>query len=97
LTASTVLAASLFAIGVSLIVFANVVFYAILGEVNGKLPPDQQIRLIGVNVKYARVLHLHSDLYPQSKKRGHLKLLLWGGFLTIATALVANGLHLSRW
>ncbi len=88
---------SLFAMGVSLIVIANMFFYTILGEVNGTLPPDKHISMMGVNVKFRRILHLHAQLFPDSKKRQQSKLLLLGGFLLGGAALVVDLLHYGRW
>jgi hypothetical protein len=64
-----ILPAALFAIAVFLVVMANIVFYSILGEVNGKRSPDKQISMLFVNVKLYEVIRLHKELFPASRKR----------------------------
>ncbi|HTG29493.1 MAG TPA: hypothetical protein VK818_14845, partial [Methylomirabilota bacterium] len=45
-----IIPAVLFCIATSLVVLANMIFYAILGEVNGKRAPQEQIGILFVNV-----------------------------------------------
>jgi len=45
------------------------VFYAILGEVNGKRAPQEQIGMLFVNVRSFEVVRLHKGLFPTSRKR----------------------------
>jgi hypothetical protein len=87
----------LFGSSITLIILANMYFYTILGEVNGRLPADRRIGMLGVNVKYGRVLLLHSEFFPDSKKRQELKLLWWGGFLLGGIAFLAYALHYGHW
>jgi len=87
---------SLLVVGASLIINANMFFYTILGEVNGTRPPNQQISMLGVNLKYGRVLRPHSQLFPQSAKRKQMKLLGLGGFLFIAAAFVLDIIHYAK-
>lgn len=87
---------SLLVVGTSLIIIANMFFYTILGEVNATQPSNQQISMLGVNIKYGRVLRTHSQLFPQSAKRKQMKLLGLGGFLFIAAAFVLDIIHYAR-
>jgi hypothetical protein len=86
----------LFLTSISLIIFANMLFYTILGEVNARRPSNEQISMLGVNVKFGRVLLLHSQFFPDSKKRGQLKLLLLVGFLVAGIAFLLYVLHYGR-
>jgi hypothetical protein len=72
----------LFAIGAGLVIVGSFVFYTILGEVNGRLPIDEQISMVGVNTKVFAVLRRHAQLFPNSRKRSHM---LWvmGAGLTL--------------
>jgi hypothetical protein len=87
---------SLLVVGASLIIIANMFFYTILEEVNGTRPTDQQISMLGVNIKYGRVLRAHSQLFPQSAKRKQMRLLGLGGFLLIGAAFVLDIIHYAR-
>jgi hypothetical protein len=87
----------LLAMGVSLIVIANIFFYTILREVNGTLPPDKNISMLGVNLRYGRILDLHAQRFPESKKRRQLKLLWLAGFLFGGFAIVVDLMHYGKW
>ena len=84
---------ALLVLAVSLVVAANVVFYVILEEVNGRLPEDQRIGAVGVNANYQRVLRTHAQFFPESGKRHRLKLLFVGGFLSGALAFLIDIVH----
>jgi hypothetical protein len=76
----------LFCLGVSLIIIANFIFYAILGEVNGRRGQQEQIGMLFVNVRSFEVLRLHKDLFPTSRKRTSM---IVAGFLGLALGLAA--------
>ena len=59
----------LFCLAVSLIIVANIVFHAILGEVNEQLGQQEKISELFVNLKSFRVLKLHKGFFPFSRKR----------------------------
>jgi hypothetical protein len=86
----------LFALAVSLIIFANMLFYTMLGEVNGTLPPDKQVGMLGVNTKYGRILKLHAQFFPNSNKRERLKVLWISGFFFAAIAFAVDIIHYGR-
>ena len=96
LSAYAVVIVALLVLGTSLIIAANMFFYAILGEVNGTRPSEEQTGMFGVNVKYNRILRTHSQLFPESKKRAQMKLLGLGGFACIAVAFVLDVIHYAR-
>lgn len=83
----------LFGLGVTLIAIANMFFYMMLGEVNGRLPADQQIGMLGVRLRYGKVLALHSQFYPGSAKPRQMKLIGLAGFLFIGTAFLLDIVH----
>jgi len=66
------------------------VFYAILGEVNGKRTPDDRFGLFFVNFKASRILALHRELYPKSKKRKLMWLTFAFGIAIVAITMLAN-------
>lgn len=57
-----------FLIATGFILIANAIFLAMLIEVNAKLPKDQQVGLLFVNLKFFRVVQLHRELFPNSSK-----------------------------
>jgi hypothetical protein len=63
-----VVPAILFCAAVFLIVMANIVFYSMLGEVNGKRSPNNQISMLFVNVRFFEVIRIHKELFPNSRK-----------------------------
>ena len=69
----------LFSAGVGLVILGSFCFYTILGEVNGRLPIDQQISMFGVNTRIFAVLRLHAQLFPSSRKRLHVLWIMAGG------------------
>ncbi len=72
----------LFGTGVGLVILRSFVFYTILGEVNGRLPVDEQISMFGVNTKVFAILRQHAHLFPSSRKRSQM---LW--IITVGLAL----------
>jgi hypothetical protein len=87
----------LLGVGVTLIAIANMFFYTILGEVNATLPPNQQVGMIGVNLRYGRVLGMHTELFPDSKKRHQMKLIGTAGFVFIGAAFLLDVIHYGHW
>jgi len=63
--------------GTACIITANIIFYGILGEVNSKLPPDQQIDFLFVNLKSFDIVRRHAGLFPGSQKRK--RMFIWAG------------------
>lgn len=88
---------SLIGIGVSLAVIANMLFYRLLGEVNGKRSPKEQISMVAVNLKLGRVLRIHTELFPESKKRQQMKRLFLTGFLLMAGGFIIGIVHYVCW
>lgn len=76
----------LFATGVGLVILGGFVFYTILGEVNARLPIDQQISMFGVNTKVFAILRQHARLFPSSRKRSQM---LWITAMGLALAGMA--------
>ena len=78
----------LLAVSVTFAVLANLVHYMMIGEVNRKLPDDQQISyLLGYPGKYGRVIREYRRLCPNSRLD-----LLMKAFATLSLAfLVAFG------
>lgn len=69
----------LFTAGVGLVILSSFFFYTILGEVNGRLPIDEQISMFGVNTKVFAVLRQHAQLFPSSRKRSQMLWIMAGG------------------
>ena len=65
---------------------ANLFFYTILGEVNGRKGQQEQISMLFVNVKSFQVVKLHKEFFPTSQKRITMFVT---GFLGFALGLVA--------
>jgi|HubBroStandDraft_2_1064218.scaffolds.fasta_scaffold14254_2 hypothetical protein len=87
----------LLGVGTTLIAIANMFFYTILGEVNATLPQNQQVGMMGVNLKYGRVLGMHTERFPDSKKRHRMKLFGVAGFLFIGVAFLLDVMHYGHW
>lgn len=87
---------SLLVLGTSFIIIANMIFYSLLGEVNGKRSSTERISMVGVNIKLGRVLMLHAQLFPESKSRHRMKLSLLAGFLFIAAGFIVDIAHYAR-
>jgi hypothetical protein len=60
--------AILFCLATSALIAANSIFYAILGEVNGKRGPQEQISMLFVNARLFEVVGLHRKFFPNSRK-----------------------------
>jgi hypothetical protein len=78
-----IIPAVLLCIAISLIVVANMIFYSILGEVNGKRAPQEQIGMLFVNVRSFEVVRIHKGLFPTSRKRVVMFILAGLGFALI--------------
>jgi hypothetical protein len=57
-----------------LMLLANVLFYLMLGEVNGRSPESDRISPWWVSSRVSEVYRRHRDLYPDSKTRLWTKL-----------------------
>lgn len=78
--------------GVGLVILASMLFYTILGEINGR-DPSHQISPWGVNVKFFLVLRRHTEFFPNSRKRAQMKWVLVANFgLVFAGVLFAVAL-----
>ena len=82
----------IFFVGISCVVMANLIFAVILGEVNGRREPDEQISMLFVNIRSFEVLQLHKELYPHSQKRTAMYLVAVVGFALMFGA-VASGVR----
>jgi hypothetical protein len=61
-------AIGLFAGSITLMISSNLVLYAIVGEVNRKLPEDQQFKyLFWYPAKFGKVKKEYRRLYPKSR------------------------------
>jgi hypothetical protein len=60
--------AILFCLAISAVIAANFIFYTILGEVNGKRGPQEQISMLFVNARLFEVVALHRMFFPSSRK-----------------------------
>jgi hypothetical protein len=78
------------AVGVALLVVSNMLFYAILGEVNGRSTPDERISVIGVNVRFFEVLRRHQSFCPRSRLRLAVKTTATLGIALLMAAFIAG-------
>src|SRR6266487_1564394 len=79
----------LFATGVSLVIAANFIFYLLVGEVNGRSSPDEQISPYFVNIKFLYVWRRHARLFPDSRRRFQFACFAAAGYVSfIASAIV---------
>jgi hypothetical protein len=68
-----------FVVAISLTAAANARLFSMLDEVNRQLPKEARIdSLIGWNTY--KVLGLHAEMYPESKKRWQMWALVLSGF-----------------
>lgn len=74
----------------SLVFLSNVIFYVILGEVNGKQGPKEQFRMFFLNFKVSRIIQLHREFYPDSKKRWLIMLTFVAGVVILIGVVAAN-------
>ena len=88
---------SLLLLGVSLVIVSNMVFYTILGEVNAKRAPGEGISMLFANTKFTRILNLHAQLFPDSKKRQQFGRLLCAGFVVIGAGFILDIIHYGHW
>jgi hypothetical protein len=56
-------------IGTSFAVSSNIVIFAILGEVNGKVSPSERIGFLFLGLRLDDVFRKHKELFPDSRKR----------------------------
>jgi hypothetical protein len=83
--------AILLASGIFCVVMANIVFYSMLGEVNGRRSPNEHIPMVFVSTRFLKVVRLHKELFPQSKKMQFMYALFFLGFaLIISTFFSGN-------
>ena len=61
--------AFLFSLAVFLIIIGNMVFYSILGEVNGKRNQTEKISMLFANTRLFEVVRIHRELFRSSRKR----------------------------
>jgi len=81
--------------GIGMVILANFVFYAILGEVNARSPAAQRISMFGVNTKLFLVMRRHAQLFPRSRKRLHMIVLFVAGLVIAASGLLTALIHFS--
>ena len=74
--------------GVFFVVMANITFYSLLGEVNGRRDPQERIGMLFVNVRFFEVMRLHKQFFPASKKRIATYLLICLGFVLVFSAFL---------
>jgi hypothetical protein len=78
-----------------LLVISDVLFHVILGEVNGKLPPEQRHSVFFVNLKLPEIMRKHARLYPKSLKRLHVNLLFALGATIGVVAIIIGVIQYS--
>ncbi len=62
-------AAILFVAGIGFVLGANAVSYLILGEVNGRRPPEEQYPM--VLAPFFKIWAEHERVFPESRRRLH--------------------------
>lgn len=89
-----IIAAILFALGSTLMVMSGIVAYKMIGEINRKLPEDQQVRYLWFYPsKTFRITREYRRLYPQGRLNWvRIILTIIGGALIIASAEQASRL-----
>jgi len=85
----------MFVSGVGLLILANLMFYVILGEVNGK-DPSNQVSLWFVNIRSSAVLRRHAEFFPRSRKRAQMKWIAVVGFVLILAAVLIGAARHSK-
>jgi hypothetical protein len=78
-----------------LILASDLIFHVILGEVNGKLPPEQRYSVFFVNLKLPEIMRKHAQFYPESLKRLQVNVLFAFGAMVGVVALVIGVIHYS--
>jgi hypothetical protein len=76
----------LLASGTGLVIRANILFFNILGEVNGASPEDRRIDVSAASVMLFTVFSRHRELCPKSRKRSVAVGCAALGFLLVAAA-----------
>jgi uncharacterized membrane protein (DUF106 family) len=54
--------------GIFFIIIATILFYSMLGEVNGKRSTQERIGMLFVNTRFFEIVRIHRQLFPASKK-----------------------------
>jgi hypothetical protein len=87
MTPSLLRALGLFSAAVTLILFSGFLTFAMIGEINRKVPDSERISyLFGHPAKYLRILREYRRLYPV----GHLRLYFHISFFTGVAFLVGS-------
>jgi hypothetical protein len=82
----------LFALSSSCLIVSGYCFTQEIGEVNRKLPDDQQISYWGLHSeKLAKIHRLYRRLYPQGRIHLATLALAISGFVFLLLSAVANG------
>jgi hypothetical protein len=87
-----VIGTALFVVSVSLLLCSGFLMFAMIGEVNRKLPDQEQISYLGGHPgKYMTIIREYRRLYPE----GRLTMYLWTsvllGFALLAVSAVVFG------
>jgi hypothetical protein len=78
-----------------LLLISDLVFHVILGEVNGKLPPEKHHKVFFVNLRLPEIMRKHAEFYPASQKRLQVNVLFFLGAVVGIVGLVIGILHYS--
>jgi hypothetical protein len=71
----------LFLIAISCVISANFVLFAMIGEINRKLPDDQRISYFWFHpAKYRRIYNEYRRLFPAGRYLIYYRSLLYSGF-----------------
>lgn len=55
--------------GASLVIVSNFLFFAVIGEINARLPPNEKaISMFFVRVSIEKIYRKHRELFPESRK-----------------------------
>ncbi len=79
-----------FLTGIGLVIAASMQFYMILGEVNSRIEQRNQISPLFVNLRLPRVLERHRVLFPISRARRRLAMLLLVGMALFFVSFLAG-------
>jgi len=80
---------------VGLIVTAGFYFYAMIGEINGRSAPNDQIGMLVVNARLFQILRRHKELFPGSSKRSWMMALAFAGIIIWIGSLAVSAAHFS--
>lgn len=84
----TILAIVFFAVGVGLILSANIITYKIIAEVNARAGPDQQFSLIFIQRKWPEVVERYRAFAPDSRLPQMTYILGIGGIILIFVGFI---------